>query len=140
MIRNTVAIFGGVIIAVVVVMGVEFTGHSLFPVMENIESSSPEQTAEFLARVPIGTLLFVPLAWFLGSLCGGLAAVIIAGTRPLMMASVVGGFILTAAVATLIAIPHPLWLIIVGIGSIILSIVISYKIGSRFFKDERPIN
>ena len=136
MTKTIVAIFAGVIIAVFVVMGVEFIGHTLFPVIENVENNSPEQIAEFLSRVPIGTLLFVPLAWFLGSLCGGLAAIFIAGRRPLMMAAIVGGFILTAAIATLMAIPHPLWLIIVGIGSIILSVVISYTIGSRFIQDE----
>ena len=138
MIRNSVAIFGGVIIAVIVVMGVEFIGHSLFPVIENIENNSPDQTAEFLARVPIGALLFVPLAWFLGSVCGGLVAVFIAGSRPVMMASIVGGFIFAAAVYVLLAIPHPVWLIVVGIGSIMLSVVITSKIGSRLVGDDTP--
>jgi hypothetical protein len=140
MIKNIAAIFAGVIFAVMVVFAVEWLGHSLFPVVENAGYSDPEILAEVVASLPIGALIFVPLAWFLGSLCGGVIAILVAGNHSLIMASIVGTFILTAAIATLMAIPHPLWLIVVGIGSILLSVVIANKIGSCLVRSDTSPN
>jgi hypothetical protein len=131
MTKSIVAIFSGVIIAVIVVFGVEWIGHSIFPVVDNADYSDPERLANIVMSLPIGALLFVPLAWFLGTFCGCVVAILIARDHALIMASIVGAFILTAAIATLMAIPHPLWLIIVGIGSIIISVIIAGEIGSR---------
>ena len=139
MTKNIVAIFGGVIIAVIVVFGVEWIGHSMFPVVENTDYNDPERIAKIVMSLPIGALLFVPLAWFLGSFCGGVVAVLIARDHALIMASIVGAFILTAAIATLMAIPHPLWLIIVGIGSIIVSVIIAGNIGSRLVRHNKSL-
>jgi len=132
--RNVVAIFVGVIVAVIIVFTVEWIGHSLFPVVVNPDYNDPEGLAELVKSLPIGALLFVPLAWFLGSLCGGVVAVFVSKDHALIMASIVSAFILTAAIATLMAIPHPLWLVILGIGSIILSPIIASRIGSHLIR------
>ena len=131
MARIIVAIVAGVIVAVVVVFAVESLGHAIFPPPETIDFNDPEQLSGLVASIPIEALLFVPLAWFLGSFSGGVLAVMIAREQALLLASIVAAFILAGAVATLMAIPHPLWLVITGIGSIILSTIVATKIGVR---------
>ncbi len=131
MARKIVAIVAGVVVAVVVLFAVESIGHAIFPPPENIDFNDPQQLSDLLASIPIGALLFVPLAWFLGSLSGGVLAIMISREQALLMASIVAAFILAGAVATLMAIPHPLWLVITGIGSILLSTFVATKIGVR---------
>jgi len=60
-------------------------------------------------------LLFVLAAWAVGSFGGAAMAAFIARRAPIMHGLIVGGILLAAGVANLVAFPHPLWFTIVGV-------------------------
>ena len=70
-------------------------------------------------RLPIGALLFVAVAWFIGTLGGTLAACKIGDAKPMIFAAVVGGLMLLGTLFNLMTIPHPLWFSILGVVGIV---------------------
>ena len=115
MLKTVSALVAGVLLAVAVVILVQFVGHQLYPAADRIGMTDREAMAQQVAALPLGALLAVPLSWFAGSLCGGVLASIIDRTRPVIAAGGVAAFILFAAVYTLVVFPHPWWLAATGV-------------------------
>jgi hypothetical protein len=66
----------------------------------------------YVAGLSIGPIAWVLLAWVLGTFVGGVVAIRIAPTRPVLMAGGVAGMILLGAVMNLVTIPHPIWMVL----------------------------
>ena len=115
MLKTVSALVAGVMLAVAVVILVQFVGHQLYPAADRIGMTDREAMAQQVAALPLGALLAVPLSWFAGSLCGGLLASSIDRVRPVIAAGGVAAFILIAAVYTLVVFPHPWWLAATGV-------------------------
>lgn len=113
MLRKILAVVGGVVAGGVVVFAVEGVGHLLFPPPPGLDMSSPEGMKAAIQSLPAGALLFVVLAWVLGAFAGGLVAALIA--RSVGPALVTGALQLLFGIVTMVMIPHPLWMIALGI-------------------------
>ena len=127
MIRTIFSILAGAVVAGLVVAAVEAAGHRFFPPPEGLDPSNKEAFAEAIAAMPVFALLFVPLAWFLGTLVGAIAASNLAREYRKAAGLAVGALIFAASALTLVQIPHPLWL--AGLG--LLGIPIAAWNGSR---------
>lgn len=128
--RDIVAGVLGVLIAVGLVWIVDVTGHAVYPPPANLDYSDEAAMRAYVAALPLGALLFVGGAWFIGALGGTFAACKIGQAKPEVYAMVVGGFILVATVANLMMIPHPLWLSITGIAGIVFASWLGQKLGA----------
>jgi hypothetical protein len=127
MIKKIAAAVIGIIVAGGIVFAVESLGHTVYPLPPDLDMSDPVQFGNYVESLPMGAFLFVAGAWVLGTLGGGLLACFIAGEKPRVYSTIVGGFILVATIANLIMIPHPLWF---SISSLIAIAVMTYVTGS----------
>ena len=127
MIKKIAAAVIGIIVAGGIVFAVESLGHAVYPLPADLDMNDPVQFGNYVESLPIGAFIFVASAWVLGTLGGGLLACFIAGEKPRVYSSIVGGFILVATIANLIMIPHPLWF---SISSLVAIAVMTYVTGS----------
>lgn len=129
--KNIVAGIAGVVIAVALVWLVEKLGQTVYPPPSDLDFANPDAMRAYVKTVPVGALLFVGAAWFVGTLGGTLAACKIGNAKPLTFAVVVGGLMLIATAANLVMIPHPIWFSILGIAAIIVGAWLGMTMGTR---------
>jgi hypothetical protein len=129
--RLFLAAVTGVVTAFVIVAGVEALGHALYPPPPGLDLTDSARFAEYVRSIPVEAMLFVIIAWFSGTLGGGLVAIIVARRRAALLAGIVAGLLLAGAVVNLVAMPHPIWFAFVGVAAIILAFVLAMSIGRR---------
>jgi len=61
-IRNLVAAIVGIFVAMLTIRIVEMLGHFIYPPPANFEFGDPDQVREFIATLPVGSILFVGCA------------------------------------------------------------------------------
>ena len=130
MVRNIIAGFAGIIIAGLLVWLVEMLGHAVYPPPTDLNFADADAMRAYVDTVPVGALLFVGAAWFVGTLGGTLAACKLGGFKPAIYALVVGGLMLVATAANLIMIPHPLWFSVLGVIGIVAAAWLGMTLGS----------
>ena len=109
------AVFVGLMIGVIVIFIIETLGHSLYPPPPGIDLTNSDAMAEIIQQAPVGALLFVILAYAIGSFVGGAVTHLI-GRFPKQIDALITGLILLIFGAyNLINIPHPLWMVILGL-------------------------
>ena len=128
--KNIAAGVAGVIVAFVTVLVVEKIGHSVYPPPPDLNFADKEAMGVYIETIPLGALLFVAAAWFLGTLGGIVTACRIGAAKPLIYAMVVGGLVLAATAANLIMIPHPAWFSILGVAGIVIAAWLGMTIGA----------
>ncbi len=119
--KNIAAGIAGVVIAMALVWLVEKIGHAVYPPPPDLNFADPDAMRAYIETLPLGALLFVAAAWFIGTLCGTCAACAIGTAKPMIFAMVVGGLMLIATIMNLVMIPHPLWFSVLGIVGIIVA-------------------
>ena len=117
--RNIGAGIAGIVIAIAMVWLIQMIGHAVYPPPPDLDFANPDAMRAFLDTLPVGALLFVAGAWFVGTLAGTCAACAIGTARPMIFAAVVGGLMLLATVVNLLVIPHPAWFSALGIIGIV---------------------
>ena len=125
MMRTLAAAIAGVIVAMLAIQLVQMLGHLVYPPPADIEFGEPEQVREFIATLPIGSILFVGAAWTIGTFVGALAGALIARTGAIPYAIVVGGFVLAGAILMLVIIPHPWWFTIAAPLAIVAAAILA---------------
>lgn len=113
------------------IKAVEMLGHLAYPPPTDIEFGDPEQVREFMATLPVGSLLFVGGAWVAGAFLGTLAGALTSTTRPLPYAVVTGGIVLAGAITMLLIIPHPRWFTIGAPVAIIIAAFLGMVFAAR---------
>jgi hypothetical protein len=116
MVRSIVAVLLGLLVANLVITVVQRTGHAVYPPPAGLDFNDREAVRKALAEAPTGALLFVLLSYAAGALAGGALTAWMARRAPLVHALVVGAFLTAAGVASVVMIPHPLWLTVAVIG------------------------
>ena len=115
MLKNIAAGIAGIIIAGLLVWLVEMLGHTVYPPPTDLSFADPDAMGAYIDTLPLGALLFVAAAWFIGTLGGTAAACKIGDAKPMIFAGVVGGLMLIGTLFNLVTIPHPLWFSILGL-------------------------
>ncbi len=132
MVKKIAAAVIGIVVAGGIVFAVESLGHTVYPLPADLDMNDPVEFGNYVESLPIGAFIFVAGAWVLGTLGGGLLACFIAGEKPRVYSSIVGGFILVATIANLIMIPHPLWFSISSLVAIAVTTYVTGNIASSF--------
>ena len=127
--KNIGAGIAGVVIAMALVWLIEMVGHSVYPPPPNLDFANADVMRAYIDTLPVGALLFVAGAWFVGTLGGTAAACKIGDAKPMIFAIVVGGLMLVATVMNLFIIPHPLWFAVLGVGGVIAGAWLGMTIG-----------
>jgi len=102
------ATLAGLVAAFAAVLIVESVGHAIWPPPVGFADLPRERQIEEMAKLPVGAIAVVLVAWCAGILAGGsVARGLSRGSRipPL----IVSGFIVAISVAMLVILPHPTW-------------------------------
>ena len=127
--KNIAAGVAGVIVAFFTVWLVEKIGHGVYPLPPDLDFADRDAMRSYIDTLPLGALLFVAAAWFLGTLGGIVTACRIGDASPLIYTMVIGGLVLLATAANLIMIPHPAWFAILGVAGIVVAAWLGKTIG-----------
>lgn len=112
--RIVLALVAAIVANIAIVGGSEFVIHQLYPPPAGTDLSRPADMAAIVASMALPAKIGVLVAWALGSLAAAWVALTVSrGVRWTAWAAVVLPF---AGVAySLYAIPHPLWMAIIGL-------------------------
>ena len=114
--RNVLAVIAGVASCMVVKIVVIKIGAALVPAPEGVDMNSLESIKAHTDLFHAKHYLFPFLEHALGSLVGGLLAALIAASRKLTFALVIGGIHLMGGIAAALLIPAPAWFIALDLG------------------------
>lgn len=113
MLRTILGIVAGVVVAFVVLMGLEMAGHAAMPPPAGLDPADPEDLKQMVASASTAAKAWVVFAWFAAAVAGGWLA------RRLSRASwagwVIAGLIVVGGIANIMMIPHPLWMQIAAV-------------------------
>jgi predicted MFS family arabinose efflux permease len=113
--RRVGSVLFGLVVGTVVIMAVESLGQRLFPPPPNMDLKDLANLVATMSRVQPGALVMVLVGWALGSFAGGWAAARMAGRDEVRQALLVGAVLMAAGVANFFVIPHPVWMVVLGL-------------------------
>lgn len=118
--RLALSLAAGIAAALVTIIVIETVGHSLYP-PPALDGTDTEAMRAYVDGLPVGAKLIVLIAWLAGTIDGVFVAGLVNRTRFGLCAAVIGALVLTATLANLAMIPHPLWMVAAGVLGIPLS-------------------
>lgn len=113
--RRILAVVAGVIFAGIVIYVLETIGHQVYPPPADLDTKNLEAMKAYIATLPMGAMLFVLLAYIVGSFAGGWLAVKIARTSQMHVPLTVGGVQLFLGIINLVMIPQPMWFAVASV-------------------------
>lgn len=131
MIRNTIAVLSGIVVAFAIIAANERLGHMIYPPPEGMNFSDPDVVRPYLASLPAWALLQVMAGWIIGVFVGIMLATTISLASPAAFAAIIGGLVLAGTIANLIIVPHPMWFNVVSPIAIVLSAWFAKAIADR---------
>lgn len=102
----------GMVVAVTVVSMCDLAAGALHATPPGFDMTDMAQVKAHAAAAPTAALLVVLLGWLLGPFAGGLVASRIAARSRKQYAWIIAGVLLAATLANLLAIPHPIWMVV----------------------------
>lgn len=113
-IRLALACLAGILIAMLLIAGIQAIGHQLMPPPAGLAEAQGEALAALMASLPVEAYLVVLIAYFIGAEVGAAVAGLISG-RPVLAAAVVAAVLLGATAANLVMLPHPAWMAVASV-------------------------
>ena len=111
--RMVLGIVAGIVVAGLCVAGIETLGHALYPPPAGLDPTNPRDIDRMMSLLPAMALVFVAVAWFVGALAGAFVANLVA--RRAQAGWIVALLVVASGVATMVMIPHPIWMWAAGI-------------------------
>lgn len=128
------AILAGFVSASIVMVIIETIGHQLYPPPANI--NDPEVMKAFVANMPLWAFLFIILAYFVGSIVGGLVTSLIAKENQFMATMILGAILTVLGIINLLMIAHPIWFTIVCLATFFAGTYLGYQLYLKFKKHD----
>ncbi|MCH2378826.1 MAG: hypothetical protein MK236_05320 [Pedosphaera sp.] len=121
--KSFLALFAAGVAATVVILIIQNIGINLYPPPEELKAllKSADKVVqenafkELIATAPIGALWLVLLAYAVGTTVGGWLAARMAPHHPLGHAALIGACLLGGGIINFALIPHPTWMVIIGV-------------------------
>ena len=113
--RTLLGIVVGVVVMWLVVAGIEFASHAIYPPPAGLDPMQTADLEKILAASPLAALAMVVAAWLLGTFAGGWVAARIAN-HPRVAAVLVALGVMAGVAGMIAMMPnHPLWMSALGI-------------------------
>jgi hypothetical protein len=116
--RLILAILAGIAAAFATIWVIEMVHHLLYPIPGNVRMHDTAGLARYIAALPLGSQLFIAAGWLAGAAVGGAVAARISRKRK--AAWWVAGIVAVSAIANVLFIPHPLFLIVAAVAAPLL--------------------
>ncbi len=115
MLRSLLGVIVGVFAMWLVVAGIEFASHMVYPPPAGLDPMQPADLEKILAAAPVAALALVVVAWVLGAFAGGWVAARIA-KHPRIAAVLVAMGVMAGVAGMIAMMPrHPVWMSSLGI-------------------------
>jgi hypothetical protein len=131
--KNILAALAGIMIAAIIIFGLEALSTVIFPLSEGANPTDSEWLKENIDLIPTGAMIIVALAHMIGIICGMYVAGLISKTS-LFPAYVVGALLLVGTIVNLIMIPHPTWFMITDVIGALIGIGIGKNLAANQLK------
>lgn len=128
-VRGLLAVIAGLVVAMLVIAGVEAVGHAIFPPPEGLDLARAENQARMMEVIPFEAKLAVVIAWFLGSLASACAAIAIA--RRVLPAWIVAVAIAGLGLWTTQMFPHPDWMLASAVVLPLVAVLVAKRLMLR---------
>lgn len=128
-VRSLLAVLAGLVVAMIVIAGVEAVGHAIYPPPADIDITRAEGQARLMELMPLEAKLVVVLAWFFGSLAGAAAA--IATARRVLPAWIVAVAIAGLGLWTTQMFPHPDWMLASAVVLPLIAVLVAKRLMIR---------
>lgn len=115
MIRSTLAVLLGLVVALATMLLLEYLGMSLFPLPPGIDLDNEDDLARLVASATTGKKLWVLMGWTVAAFAGGWVAARTSRLHRIGAASAVGLLIVAGVMLNAAMLPHPVWMTIVGV-------------------------
>lgn len=114
--RQIISVVVGVIAGMVAMMIVNYISVAMYPMPQALDTSNPELMAEYIAGLPMLAKLIVLVSWIVSAFVAGFVAAKIApDDKARTMAIIVGALLMLGGIANAFMIPHPMWMLIIGL-------------------------
>lgn len=114
MARSALALLLGFVAMIATVMLIQMLGHALYPPPE-IDFKDSAAVAALITTMPVSALLIVVLSWTSGAFVGAGVAARTNRQRAAGLAISMGVVMVLLVGINLLMIPHPLWMIALGL-------------------------
>lgn len=115
MLRTLLAVVAGVVTALLLILALETAGLMIFPPPAGQQLNNEADLALLVEMSSTGKKIWVVFGWALASLIGGWVAARISRRHPRGAALAVATLIVIGVVMNAVAIPHPLWMNLLGV-------------------------
>ncbi|TYT25255.1 hypothetical protein FZO89_02645 [Luteimonas viscosa] len=115
MVRSTLAVLLGLLVALAAMLLLEYLGMSLFPLPPGIDLDNEQDLARLVASASIGKKLWVLAGWTVAALAGGWVAARTSRRHRTGAALWVGALIVAGVLLNAALLPHPAWMIVAGV-------------------------
>jgi hypothetical protein len=132
-VRSLLGVIAGLVVAMVVITGVEALGHALYPPPPGLDITRAADQEHIMEALPLQAKLVVVIAWFLGSLAGAMAAIAI-GHR-VLPAWIVAVTIAGLGLWTTQMFPHPDWML----ASAVVLPLVAVLVAKRLMAGRLPV-
>jgi hypothetical protein len=130
--RNTLAVVAGLVLGSVVNMGLIMISGSVIAPPAGADVTTLEGLQKSMHLFEPRHFLFPFLAHALGTLAGALAAAVLAASRRVALALLIGVLFLAGGVANVLMLPSPMWFNVVDlVGAYLPMAWIGGRLGSR---------
>lgn len=113
--RTILAVIAGLIIAMVVMLSVEFLSMQVSPPPPGFTLDNQADLARLVEMASPASKALVVLGWALASFLGGWVAARLSRQHRLVAALAIGVLIVIGVVFNTANIPHPLWMTVLGV-------------------------
>ena len=114
--RLVLGVLAGLVVMYIVIAGVEYVAHSLYPPPAGLSPTNTADIGAVLAAMPPQALALIVFAWVVGAFAGGFVAARVSKPWPRTAAMVIGLFVLLGVVGMIMMAPgHPTWMAILGL-------------------------
>lgn len=113
--RSILAVFAGLFVGFLAVLGGEMIGHHLYPPPVGLDIHDARSLSEAMKIMPSGAFVAVILAWAVGSFAGAWVAASIAAIGKTWHGLLIGALFLGIGVLNMLMIPHPAWVWAAGL-------------------------
>lgn len=115
MLNRLTPVLAGCAAGIAVIFLMEFVSHAIYPLPEGLDPNNPEHLKLIMTNAPIGALVLVLVAGFLGGFAGGIVASIFDKSNKTKRAIAVGIVLTILGIINLFMIPHPIWFMLINV-------------------------
>ena len=114
--RAFLGVLAGLATMFVVIMGIEYVGHMVYPPPPGLNPMVTEDLSAIMAVQPVAAKAFVVVAWVVGAFAGGWVAAKVSRTYPRAAAVIVALMVVAGVVGMILQLPgHPRWMAALGL-------------------------